>query len=63
MKKMVDSGSGLFVGMWWTRYKTVIFFLNYIVTFEMITKYKYKFIKDLATLCTVYIIATDLLML
>ena len=37
--------------------------MNYIVTFEMITKYKYEFIKDLATLCTVYIIATDLLML
>ena len=26
-------------------------------------QYEHKFIKDLATLCTVYIIATDLLML
>ena len=49
MKKLVDSGSGLFSKIYCDICNDY--------------KYEYKFINDLATLCTVYIIATDLLML
>ena len=63
MKKLVDAGSGLFVGMWWNKIQNSKIFSEIYCDIWNDYKYEYKFIKDLATLCTVYIIATDLLML